>query len=240
MLDADVDVKIDDGVCIDVDVARYILALRVVFYSFTRIFLASPLEHGRSVYEVLGASRVCLHCWHRHRQLVEESETHMLLECPLLGAARDELIMTISTLTFQALADAACNHDRLMVLLGSQIHEDWNPLGRFLGRARQAKRKSIKTFQKLEVALRERGFYAQRAAWRAKGQHVCRHVVFFRLPCGSTCPCMLESRSEDLWEHAMLMPAMDHELKALVVTPFCLDHFSRLAVLQAEARRLDW
>jgi hypothetical protein len=42
------------------------------------------------------------------------------------------------------------------------------------------------------------------------------------------------------WEHAILMPALDFELKAIVTDTFDVDQFRRLGVLQAEARRRNW
>ena len=40
--------------------------------------------------------------------------------------------------------------------------------------------------------------------------------------------------------HARFMPHLDLELKCITAVPFELSAFKRLAVLQSEARRLNW
>ena len=73
-----------------------------------------------------------------------------------------------------------------------------------------------------------------------KGNRVCRHGVFFSQLQGPSCPCMGQTGSPNDWKHAKRMPALDFDMKAIVVEPFNLSTFKRLGQLQAEAARLFW
>ena len=42
------------------------------------------------------------------------------------------------------------------------------------------------------------------------------------------------------WRKARYMPALDYELRAIVLRPFAVDRYRRLGELQAEIRRLGW
>ena len=95
-----------------------------------------PCHVARATTAGVEPARVCLHCWHVNREVFEDSEVHVLMECPAHGPARDALILSISTCTFQAIADAPSNSDRLMALLGSADREDWQYIGKFLGQGR--------------------------------------------------------------------------------------------------------
>ena len=61
-------------------------------------------------------NRVCTYCWHNCRIMVEESEAHALMECPLHGIAREESMMAISEQTFQGISVATSSQDRLLTL----------------------------------------------------------------------------------------------------------------------------
>ena len=51
---------------------------------------------------------------------------------------------------------------------------------------------------------------------------------------------LTKCESDDRWLQTKQMADLDHELKAVVVTPFCLANLRRLGVLKAAARKLDW
>eukprot|EP00973_Karenia_brevis_P048398 6715791-Karenia_brevis.AAC.1 len=60
------------------------------------------------------------------------------------------------------------------------------------------------------------GFACKKAAWRAAGGIVCRHgILFAAAQADSPCPCMRESSAPEQWQHALWMPSLDQELKAI-------------------------
>jgi hypothetical protein len=64
-------------------------------------------------------------------------------------------------------------------------------------------------------------------------------VLFLNMPPGG-CKCMSVGTSEQDWDQAGFMPALDHELKSIVAVPFHLPAYERLDSLQSQARRLGW
>ena len=127
-----------------------------------------------------------------------------------------------------------------MALLGSPSRRDWEHLGQFLGRVRQARRKAKLEFERLAKELQAHRFVQRKAAWKAKGMVVCRHGVLWKKRQLASCPCMSNDIGHTAWIDARWMPALDHASQCLIVTPFDEQSFSRLGVLQAEMRRLGW
>jgi hypothetical protein len=75
--------------------------------------------------------------------------------------------------------------------------------------------------------------------WQALGRYVCRHGVFFNAH--QRCSCLAPgSSSVDDWAAAKWMPPLDPDLKAMTISPFALENFERLGILQARLRRYDW
>ena len=75
--------------------------------------------------------------------------------------------------------------------------------------------------------------------WKAEGKYVCRHVVFFDVPSAFDSPC-LRARSHADWCRALLMPALDDDLKCIVTDAFEPVSFQRIGILQAEMKRRNW
>ena len=94
--------------------------------------------------------------------------------------------------------------------------------------------------QKRAKELQGCSFVQRKAIWTSQGKTVCRHGVFWRRHRRSGCPCMANTIDEAQWFDAVLMPALDHASRSILVAPFDAQYFRRLAVLQAEMRRLRW
>ena len=128
----------------------------------------------------------------------------------------------------------------LYKLLSSGDGRCLTAFGQFLVRVRQTRRRQKVVFERLNERVSSKSFACKRAAWILRGKPSCRHgVLFSHLPAGG-CKCMSAHSSDEDWVHARFMPALDPELKRITATPFVRDSFRRLAVLQAEARRLLW
>ena len=113
----------------------------------------------------------------------------------------------------------------------------WAAFGRFAARLRQSRRRMRTEFERKSKELSTKSFQNQRTEWRAKGGFVCRHGVFFtrRVECFCMSP-----QSPDVWDCAVKMPAIDHELKQIITVPFNLTDFYTLRRIQAECRRLNY
>ena len=148
--------------------------------------------------------------------------------------------MQLSTATCTRLAAANTSLDKLLVLLGATEPHDWELLGGFLGKVRQARRKDKVKFEQRAKEVVARRFMERKAAWKASGKTVCRHGVFWRTCLRAPCPCLAENFEHTAWLDATWMPALDHASKNLVVTPFDAQWFRRLGFLRAEMRRLGW
>ena len=121
------------------------------------------------------------------------------------------------------------------------MQEDWECIGKFLGKARQKRRAFIKTCQRLVEEIAAQSFANQRREWRRQGKFVYRHGVFFDSPGRFACPCLGQFTEDELaWVDAKRMPALDHQLKCMVAVPFEPGSFRRLGQVQADARRMDW
>jgi len=210
---------------------------------FARSFLPHP-ERDRAALtaaRVDEASRVCISCWHFRREAFLENEAHVCMQCPQYAALRDELRRALTGNLSQRLFGMNSDHDKLMALLGSQSPADWEALGSFLGRVRQARRKVRAQFEVMETKLDRCSFVSKRLAWRHRGLFVCRHGAFFAAAQGRTCPCLSpEAADHTVWRHARLMPMLDHGLRKLIAVPFDLGSYERLGVLQARLRALGW
>ena len=114
------------------------------------------------------------------------------------------------------------------------------PVGDFFTRARQIRRKQKCIFERLNERIATRSFACKRAAWRLRGKQSCRHGVLFTTLPADGCKCMAQHSSEEDWQNARYMPALDPELKCIVAVPFSKASYTRLSMLQAEARRLLW
>ena len=123
---------------------------------------------------------------------------------------------------------------------GYLLYNDWNLIGSFVGKMRQTRRKARTQLEQAAKDLQARSFVQRKACWKASGKVVCRHGVIWRRRVMTTCPCMSDDADHVDWLDAVLMPALDHESRSLVVTPFDGQYFRRLGFLQAEMRRLQW
>ena len=112
--------------------------------------------------------------------------------------------------------------------------------GQFLVEVRQRRRKLKLTFERFENRVCTQSFACKRIVWRWRGKPSCRHgVLFTQLPADG-CKCMSPVTCLEDWQHAHYMPALEPELKCIIATPFHKDSYKRLALLQAETRRLGW
>ena len=114
--------------------------------------------------------------------------------------------------------------------------------GHFAAQVRQTRRKIRRRFEMRAKRLSSDGFNAKQVLWPRSGQFACRHGVLFARPHLRGCPCMQMTTRDDAarWQHARFMPALDHDLKALVAVQFDLSGLQRLGQLQAEMRRLHY
>jgi len=200
-------------------------------------------SHDREALAAHGvdASRVCLSCWHLHRQVHLEDESHVCLQCPRYAAARGELMRTLSSALSQKVFATAGDENKLMALIGSQLPSDWTAVAAYMSKIRQSRRKLRAEFETKEAARKRRCFYLKRTAWRQTGRFVCRHGVFFLPRQGRSCPCLGAAVSEDAtWQHARWMPALDSDLRCIVLVPFDRSQYIRLGVLQHRMRAQGW
>lgn len=173
-------------------------------------------------------------CWHFDRQPVLEYEFHVACVCLVYQRARLQLSGALASgVSLNSTTD-------LGKLLASGDVSQMTAVGRFLVRVRQIRRKSKSKFEQLDERLRTHSFAVRRTAWRLRRRPSCRHgVLFTQLPANG-CKCMADTSIEADWQHARFMPALDADLKCIVAVPFDRETYTRLALLQAEARRLDW
>ena len=74
---------------------------------------------------------------------------------------------------------------------------------------------------------------------------ICFLSVFVSIFCVSQlppdgCKCMAPQSTDDDWQHAKYMPSLSNSLRCVVVVCFNRSTFKRLALLQAEARSMQW
>ena len=156
----------------------------------------------------------------------------MLCVCPEYSAARQDFLAERSTLNTYA---------DMMAALSCNYTADAERLGALLIRMRQERRKLKSVLERLNEQIVTRAFAARRAAWKLRKKPSCRHGVLFTSLPTNGCKCMsLSSSSAADWEHEQFMPALDHELKAIVAVPFQQHSFVKLGTLQRTARGLGW
>ena len=129
---------------------------------------------------------------------------------------------------------------KMQSILHSTVAQDWQAFGSYLARVRQTRRR-MKTRLLNKCNMRNRhNIQTVIKEWRREGKHVCRHDVFFSAAISSVdCPCLLEGSIAD-WSGAVLMPALNHDLKCITTDTFNRVEFRRLGQVQAEARRLNY
>ena len=200
---------------------------------------SSRLHKEQVTSRQIEANRVCLHCWHQHREIHLEDEAHVLVVCPLYAKQRADFIQDATKglrSTWQVATTTA--ESKLQALLNSHWPHDWKAMGRLVVRIRQLRRAMKLTMQK-RCELRAKNSYATvRRTWIREGKYVCPHGVFFALP-QTECPCLLPRSTAD-WTDAVLMPALHEDLKCIVTDTFDDIGFRRLGVLKSEMRRRNW
>ena len=174
---------------------------------------------------------VCMFCWHMHRHAVFEDEFHVVSVCPAYHRARLELQNTLHPDTSLSTVGDICK------LLSSGDAQSMTAVGRFLIRVRQTRRKLKVRFEHLNDKLLTRSFAVRKAAWHLKKRHSCRHGVLFTQAPPDGCKCMAVTTSEADWQY---MPALDEELKSIVTVAFDINTYTRLGILQANARGRGW
>ena len=186
-------------------------------------------------------NRLCLHCWHVRREIYLENEQHVLFACPLYNTARQDFRHELFADTSQALGQANGYSEQFDVLLSSMRAGDWQALGKFVARIRQARRHMRIEFQGRTAKLKRIGYQRSKAKWISQGGTVCRHGTFFN--CGSAgfhCPCTSSAPgSSEAWQQAAFMPAVDVDLRAIVAVPFNAARWQRLRPLQNRLRQAD-
>jgi hypothetical protein len=207
---------------------------------FAKQLLPASARHLTSLQtRGIEAKRVCLYCWHNHRQAELEDEAHVILECPHYDSQRRDFIGEISEGLASSLQSAVISDKKIEFLYGAATSKDWQAFGRLLARIRQVRRRMRKSVQKTCELLDKQEFHNVKRTWQKSGKHVCRHGVFFRQHPQSYCPCMSDDDDAD-WQHAVLMPALNGSLKCVVTDTFARHTYQRLGVLQAEARRRNY
>jgi hypothetical protein len=93
--------------------------------------------------------------------------------------------------------------------------------------------------QKRCERIAKHNYQAARRDWRKKGKFVCPHGVFFDVLAIVDCPCLRPAGAAD-WRNALLMPALNLDLKCIVTDSFDQHTFQRIGVLKSQARRLNW
>ena len=182
-------------------------------------------------------TRVCLHCWHYHRNLCLDDEFHLILCCPAFKRTRTKLFQSLSTETHRKMSECPALQ-RLMVLLDSNNSQDWLATAAFVSQVRQGRRKQRTFFASMQAARIKYSLETRRATWRAAGHFVCRHGVFFDAVLER--PCMTASPHATAWSTARRMPKLDEHLRVITTTRFHAASFCRLGSLQAEVRRRRW
>ena len=98
-------------------------------------------------------------------------------------------------------------------------------------------------FLALGERLSHTSYANKRAAWRSTGGFTCPHGVCFLNGQGRICPCVRiddNAHEAETWRMAKKMPAIAHDLKAIVMVPFLVEEYRRIGSLRAEMRRLNY
>ena len=163
-----------------------------------------------------------------------EDEFHVLCVCPEYAKPRADLLDQLAEqFTLNSTND-------LLQLISTCDAVTMRAVGSFLVRVRQTRRRLKNSFEQLNEKFNVHSFASKRVAWRLRGKASCRHgVLFAQLP-ASGCKCMNTDSTDMDWIHAKHMPALSASLKCIVAVRFDRHTFKRLAVLQAEARAMQW
>jgi hypothetical protein len=207
---------------------------------FAKALLPSEAHHRTQVAEAgVEPSRVCLHCWHIHREAYLEDEAHVFITCPAYERQRRDLMTDTSAESVANMNAANPGIPKMQSMLDSRSRQDWQAIGRFLARVRQIRRKMKKAMQlRCEMRLAQ-DIRAVMRQWRREGKYACRHGVLYDTWSPIECPCLGPESQAD-WSHAVLMPALGVDLKCIVTDTFDAHNFQRLGILQASARRRNW
>ena len=208
-------------------------------YFAKKLLPTNPRYASRLAAAELDGSRICLHCWSTSRSLFLEDEAHVLVECPLYRLQREDLQRELAESTRAPYKTKESKKEILALLLNTDRQQDWKGLGKFLARVRQLRRKMRRNMQHRCADYESRCFDSVKAHWKREGRHVCRHGVFFGAGFRAPCPCLSPASTAD-WSTAILMPALDTNLKCIVTDSFDRSEFMRLGLLQAELRRRQW
>lgn len=204
---------------------------------FARPFLPHSSNHLRDARSLdIDAKRVCIWCWHTRRQLVVETEGHVVLECPHYDEPRNAFLRALTYSVRRDIDKLNCSEAKLQALITQTCPDVWNNFGRFVASIRQRRRLLRTMFSQRTDCVAKNSFVVRREEWRKLGKRVCRHGVFFRSGFDSECTC-LRSAVQPM---ARYMPMLDHDLKLLTITTYDHSTLKRLGQLQAEMRRLNY
>ena len=202
---------------------------------FAKDFIPNtPVQLERARECGVDPSRVCLHCWHSRREAVLEDELHALWLCPRYDDARAHFLAALLASTRAALVATQGASGRFAVMLASSFPVDWQAFAHFAHRVRQSMRLMRIEFETRVRKFMKSSFIVRKAAWRSKGRAVCRHGTFFNVAhAGFRCPCLSGAPdTSPSWQNAVLMPAIDTDLRRIVAVPFVAANRQRLRPLQ--------
>ena len=163
-----------------------------------------------------------------------EDEFHITCVCPQYDNARQDLLREAPG------PHALATHQDIMQLLSGTNKLAFQASAKFYTRALQIRRRLKCQFEVFSDRLERKSFAGKRTAWRMRRKYSCRHGVLFSQAPPNGCKCMSLQSGEEDWHDARYMPALDHDLKAIVAVKFDKPSFKRLAILQADMRRLGW
>ena len=184
--------------------------------------------------------RVCISCWHYRRQLVQEGEGHVFMECPTYVDARSEFLASLHQDTNDQIRTRGSGDEKLLYVVSSHKEGDWQALGRFASKIQQSRRRIRRRFQEMSDRLEQRGYDQKAACWRRSGGFVCRHGICFTSAHGPGCSCTNAHNPADAWTHARWMPYIDTDMRKIVMVPFDLGRMCRIGKFRAEMRRLNF
>ena len=109
----------------------------------------------------LDPHRVCLHCWHCHRNLWLDDESHVLLHCPAHAHARAQLYQQVNPTTLARMSEST-PREKMLVLTSSFETQDWEALAAHVSIIRQHRRRQRDRFSDLQVARTKQAFQVKR------------------------------------------------------------------------------
>ena len=149
------------------------------------------------------------------------------------------MIMQLSVWAFQGLAEARSSFDKVFVLSGSGDRMDWEVVGEFAGRVRQARRHKKAEFKRIARTIQANSFRKKKNRVASPWPISLPPWCFFLTAPGQGCPCLSDGFfNRGIFSKAHWMPKLDTCSKPLLVHPFQLYTFRRVAQLQAEMRHL--